>query len=351
MKRSLIASTLSAPWNLVTWARNRLYDYNRFNISAADVPVVSIGNISLGGTGKSPLVMFLATELLAKRIPVILNAITSSSRKPAILLRGYHRKSKGFKLVSDGSGLLLDIEACGDEAAMFARKCPGVMVGVAESRVEGSRELVAKGADLILMDDGFQHRSLARDRNILLWDANIDPRIACLLPFGRLRESPKSAVRADSIVFSRTQDKEKLIQLQTWFDSINTNRTPFQYWVLLTSPGSFVEVNENGEPGGKLAAHDLLGKSLGAFCALGNREQFFISLKIVGDLKWSKGWSDHHWFDETDVSVLQKAQTENHLDYLVTTWKDFQRIPHNTGLKLLIANQNVELIELENFIG
>src|SRR5512138_3861842 len=153
--------TLLAPpvwiYLAATWVRNRAYDAGIFRVERTSVPVIAVGNLVAGGTGKTPLVQHLAERLLG------------IGRKVAVVSRGYGRRTRGPLIVSRGKEVLVTPAEGGDEPVLLARNVPGLAVVVAERRVAGAR--IAAGecaADVILLDDGFQHRAIHRDLNILV---------------------------------------------------------------------------------------------------------------------------------------------------------------------------------------
>lgn len=181
-----------SPYAWVMTMRRILYHKGSLPSTRVSVPVISIGNITTGGSGKSPI-----TKLIAEYLR------DSLEKKPAIVMRGYKRKSKGFLLVSDGRQILADINESGDEAQSFARELGGVMVVCDEDRANGAKKAIAIGANVILLDDGFQHMALKRDLNILLIDKHSHQHV---IPFGKNREDITSASDADIII--RTDENQ-----------------------------------------------------------------------------------------------------------------------------------------------
>ncbi|MFN3265117.1 MAG: tetraacyldisaccharide 4'-kinase, partial [Aquificaceae bacterium] len=176
--------------NPYLWAigfRNWAYDNGLISQCRFSLPVISVGNLSLGGSGKSSLVRHIATLLRDFRV--------------CIISRGYRRRTKGTLLVSEWGRVLAGWEDAGDESYMLARLLPEVSVLVDEDRCRGTRYALERlKPELIILDDGFQHRKIHRDLNILLLrKRDFSDR---LLPFGRLREPLKSMKRADVIVLS-----------------------------------------------------------------------------------------------------------------------------------------------------
>ncbi|MBI4878532.1 MAG: tetraacyldisaccharide 4'-kinase, partial [Planctomycetes bacterium] len=168
-----LAALASLPYGLAVRLRNRAYDAGLLRARCAAAVVVSVGNLSVGGTGKTPLVAMLA------------RAARAAGRTPAILLRGYRR---GARRAAES-----------DEAALHARLAQGVLVVADPDRVRGAERALAAGADLLILDDGFQHRRLKRDLDLVLADARDPFAGGRLLPRGLLREPLSSLARAHAL--------------------------------------------------------------------------------------------------------------------------------------------------------
>src|SRR5262249_6696242 len=160
------------------------------------VPVLSIGNLTLGGTGKTPVVIVLTEWLLAQ------------GKRVAILSRGYRRTSTDLRLlVSDGERLLVGPNEAGDEPFLIAQRCPKAIVAVGADRYQlGEWVLHRFPVDCLVLDDGFQHLGLYRDVNLLLVDATDVEGLAAVVPAGRLREPLQAAARATAIIVTRADD-------------------------------------------------------------------------------------------------------------------------------------------------
>ncbi len=178
--------------------RLQLYRAGLRKVRRAGRPVVSIGNVAAGGTGKTPFVRYLARELLAR------------GKRPAILTRGYGRTSRGTVVVSRGDGLCVPVDAAGDEASLLARALPGVPIVADAVRFRAAVQAEALGVpvDLHLLDDGFSHVGLARDVDIVLLDATDPAAGGDFLPAGRLREPLSSLARADLIVITKCEQAD-----------------------------------------------------------------------------------------------------------------------------------------------
>lgn len=175
--------------------RNWFFEINVFKTTQVNAKVISVGNISVGGSGKTPLVITL-TNLLKK-----------SEWKPGVLSRGYGRRTRGYLLVSDGKNILAPVSDCGDEIFITAIECK-VPAAVSENRVKGANNLIREsGINLIVLDDAFQHRWIKRDLNLLIFEQRFltedDFFKQNLLPTGMLREPFSSVNRADAIIINR----------------------------------------------------------------------------------------------------------------------------------------------------
>jgi tetraacyldisaccharide 4'-kinase len=266
---------LSAIYGAVSGARNRLYDRGFFNTRRLSRPVVSVGSISAGGAGKTPFVILLG-ELLKKR-----------GVRVDVLSRGYGRKSRGALIVDcDGSAAEF-----GDEPLLIARRlgCP-VIVG--ESRYEAGVLAERKFQSQIhILDDGFQHRSLARDFDIaLLTTEDCDDR---LLPVGRLREPLSSLGRADVVVaFGQRPDELRGIAKNIWHIRRSIS--------LPDAPANPV-----------------------VFCGIARPQKFLEQLKASGIVPAAvKTYRDHHAYSAADVEELLALRDRNNANGFVTTEKD-----------------------------
>ncbi len=302
--------------NPYRWAvsfRNFLYDRSLLKTCRPPFRTISVGNLSVGGVGKTPTVMELSKFLLKEGFKV------------AILLRGYGRKSKGPLLVSEGKGPLVGVREAGDEAYLYAKLLNGVPVAVAERRCEGLKLLKRFKIDFLLLDDAFQHRAVERDFDVvLLTPKDLKDKV---LPFGRLREPLSSLKRADYCLFSKTGGSLKLENLCTG------SGKPFGY---LKQVG--LKLLLNGERGVPFTT--LSGKKVGVVSALGDNKTF---LKQVLEL------SETYRFE-----VVEVLQFRDHFDYRgvllrndlawITTFKDLYKLPSD-GVEIFVLDRVFELPE------
>ena len=175
--------------------RNWFFDIGVFKSEKVNAKIISVGNITVGGSGKTPMVIYLS------------NLLKKEGRKVGVLSRGYGRKSKGYVLVSKGDQILTSVDLCGDEIYHTALECK-VPAAVSENRVLGAKRLIKEtGVDTIVLDDAFQHRWIERDINLLiceqrfLYDFSIMSQ--SLLPTGMMREPFSSIKRADAVIINR----------------------------------------------------------------------------------------------------------------------------------------------------
>ena len=300
---------LSALFSTSVRLRNALYDSGRFRARRLQGPVVSIGNISVGGAGKTPFVIALG-EMLKQRGVAF-----------DVLSRGYRRRTKGVLQV-DPAGSPADF---GDEPLLIAQRL-GVPVIVGASRFQAGQWAEKKfGPQLHLLDDGFQHRQLYRDFDIvLLTEADVRDR---LLPAGRLREPLTSISRADAIV----------VAPETHF-----------VWAPLTSPGS--QHRPHLWRLRRTVHLDSAGPLL-AFCAIARPKRFFDDLRASGlQVVGEVAFRDHHAYTAADISYLDRKARQARALGFVTTEKD----SINLGLlasrlqPLHIAHLRLELLEADS---
>jgi tetraacyldisaccharide 4'-kinase len=279
------------PYVWVMTLRRILYHKGSLTSTKVSVPVISIGNITTGGSGKSPI-----TKLIAEYLR------DSLDRKPAIVMRGYKRKSKGFLLVSDGRQILADINESGDEAQSFARELGGVIVVCDEDRVSGAQKAIASGADVILLDDGYQHMALRRDLNILLVDKHSDQHV---IPFGKNREDSTSSSDADIII--RTDENEITIPHKK--DAIIVRVR------LTASHITFLD-------GSKRSPEYLEGKRVLALSSIANPDRFHNLISSFDTDIIPYVLDDHAEYNAAIIDDIQKRATSDDCDLIITTTKD-----------------------------
>lgn len=290
----------------VVAVRNYCFDHEILRARRLSWPVISVGNISVGGSGKTPFVIMLGELLRQRGIEV------------DVLSRGYRRATTGVLRV-DPEGTS---EQFGDEPLLIARKL-GCRVFVGEDRFDAGLEAEetiggAQANRVHLLDDGFQHRQLHRDFDIVL--LNQEDLSDKLLPAGRLRESLSTLQRADVVVVDRDFPEEQL------------RRGEFQVWRIDRN----VIVPELNCP-------------VIAFCGIARQQRFFLALRKHGlDLREEVVFRDHHRYTPDDVARLAAAQARHHGSQLITTEKDAVNLgSHTTDLKAIVVPLETSLLNAD----
>ncbi|THJ21602.1 MAG: tetraacyldisaccharide 4'-kinase [Nitrospira sp. CG24E] len=295
------------PYGAVTRLRALLYDWGWIAQRRLPVPVLSVGNLTLGGTGKTPVVIALTGWLLAE------------GKRVAILSRGYRRTSTDpYLLVSDGERLLVGPSEAGDEPFLMAQRCPKAIVAVGADRYRlGAWVLDRFPVDCVVLDDGFQHLGLYRDVNLLLIDATDVEGLAALVPAGRLREPLHAAVRATAIVVTRAEIPAQVAEVGRRLQaSLGTMPDPIH---AVFRPENFVSVVT-----GALQPLSWSKEKTALLCSgVGHAGSFRslmegIGIKILDEVVYA----DHHAYTSQDVERLSARATELHADLVVTTEKD-----------------------------
>lgn len=281
-------------YSAATWWRNRQFDLGKREIYQAEVPVVCIGNLTVGGTGKTPMVEWTARQLRQHDVRV------------AILSRGYGAEQGGKN----------------DEALELELALPDVPHLQNPDRVASAQVAVEElTSQLLLLDDGFQHRRLARDLDIVLLDASEPFGYDHQLPRGTLRESLTGLSRARAIILSRAdmlneQEREQVRQRALKY-------SPEAAWCeVVHQPAALLSATQGAEPIGDLSA-----KRVAAFCGIGNPAGFRHTLETLGcvPVGWQE-FADHHAYTRDDVEQLTVFCQETNADLLLCTRKDLVKL-------------------------
>ena len=293
-----------------TLLKHTLYQTGRFKAKELDAAVISIGNITVGGTGKTPLVEYLARFL------------TEEGFKVAILARGYKRKSDEERvLVSDGETILATPEAAGDEPYLLAKYLPGVVIVVGADRYANAVWAQEKfDTAIFLLDDGFQHQQLKRDLNLLLLDATDPFGGGELLPFGRLREPLVTMRRADAVVVTRADRPFDYVWLNESIKSL-VGDVPVHFTSHTITGLREIKTDEAVVP------ETFSGKRVAAFCGIGNPNIFFSDLEYFKmQIASQKAFIDHHSYSRNDIRELVDAAKTAGAEAIITTEKDAVKI-------------------------
>jgi tetraacyldisaccharide 4'-kinase len=273
-------------------------------------PVISVGNLSVGGTGKTPLVILIARTLLA------------GGHRPCILTRGYgRRRGQGLIVMDPEAGLVFDPRVVGDEPAALAQALPNVPIIVSSDRLRGG--LIGErdfNASVHLLDDGFQHLALFRDLDVVLLDVTRPTSELALLPAGRLREPFSALQRAHWVILSRTE-LGSASGLEARVQAENPRARVFRCRTKLAG------LREAGS-GLPEPPESLQRKQATAFCGIGNPAAFFADLRSWGfRLAAERAFPDHHVYKSRELENLCALSRSAGAEVLLTTEKDFLNLP------------------------
>lgn len=292
-----------------------------------NTPVVSIGALTMGGAGKSPMVAHLAQRL------------REMGRNPAILTRGYKRVSREPVVIvpRGGKSNEASIELTGDEAQMFIG-AGDAHVGIGADRYEVGRRMEAELApDIFLLDDGFQHVQLHRDHDVVLIDAN-DPEAGGVFPVGRLREPLAALRRATEIVITRAEVGQDVEAIESRVRQYNSQAPIFRSRVV---PREWVDAAS----GAVSTVGELKFPRVAAFCGLGEPRSFWRTLEEMGiGMAMQREFRDHHCYTAAELKRLGEQASAMGVDALVTTEKDAMNLCDGAGGLIATERIATELI-------
>lgn len=327
--RRPIAAALAGAYRGVITAREWLYRRGILASRMIGCPVVSIGNLTVGGTGKTP-----AVELAVRTLKGL-------GHKPAVVSRGYRRRSRGVQVVADDASIRLEGEDAGDEPFLLARRLPGVPVIVGVNRAEAVA-LARQRFDVtaIVLDDGFQHRTLVKDVEIVMARARRPWGNGRLLPAGPLREPLQALARAHVVVAAGAATLEEAAEVAAAIaryapgtPMVTARYVPVECWeAQRVQPIPF----------GQLAGTRLL-----AFAGIASPSGFQSTLEELGvRVEGPVIFSDHHWYRERDLAALEARAAARGLQGLVTTEKDWVRLRplRPCPLPLYVVSVKLELV-------
>lgn len=290
----LLLAMLSWPYSLVVRLRNGLFSLGVLRARKVGAVVISVGNLTTGGTGKTPLVVWLCQSIRQKGC------------RCAILTRGYRMQKGGLS----------------DEPAVLAARCPDVSVVVNPDRVAGANQAIGTdAAQVLVLDDGFQHRRLARDVDIVAVDATAPFGYGRLLPAGLLREPVSGLRRAHAVVITRSDQvsEPSLLQIESRIRQINPQA------VIAAAVHAPVGAASHGDA--EIGLEELRGRKVFAFCGLGNPQAFFDTIRRMGcSLVGSVGFDDHHPYSDQCLRRICGQARDCRTDFILTTHKDWTKI-------------------------
>ena len=347
--RALLAFLKGLSWvfkgvvNLRYW----LYSTGLLRRFPLGVQVISIGNVTAGGTGKTPV-----TEIFAR-------TLAAEGRKVAILSRGYRRKEAPWwkrlfnevidppLVVSDGRHVLLDSATGGDEPYMLASNLPGVAVVVDRNRVKAGRFAIKRlGCDTLILDDGFQYQKLKHSVEVVLVDSTNPFGNGNMLPRGILREPVKNLKRADIIFLTKCRGdvsavREEIRKYNPTAEIVECNHTP--------------KVLKDVWSREEFPLEWLKGKTLCTLSGIASPKGFENSLRALGSkVVWCERYADHHRYDSSEIFYALNRSADMGADALVTTEKDAVRFPRleTSPVRCLYLRIAIEILAgAENFTG
>lgn len=325
-----LLSAAKIPYSTVVRVRNRLYSKGLLKRYRSGAVVISVGNITAGGTGKTPLVIWLCRQLEKKEISV------------AVLTRGY--KSKVDKQITKNE----EKSSRTDEPAIISEGCPPAKVVVNPDRRAGARKAVNKlGSEVLIMDDGFQHRRLHRDIDIVTLDATEPFGYGKLLPAGLLREPIEGLRRADAIVLTRC-DQVKEQQLEKIEEKLKAIKNDMIIAKSIHAPVRLIYQDSS-----QGIIEELNSKKVFAFCGIGNPNSFLQTLKNIGsDVLSFEIFNDHYHYREDDIRRIGKKAKELKADLIITTHKDWSKVrcllsTSRSGFEMRVGYLQIELQFIE----
>ena len=305
---SQFLSFLSLPYRFVISQRNRMFNLGIFKQEKLPCKVISIGNITVGGTGKTPTVIILA------------NLLKRKGYRPAVLSRGYGGKTKApVNIVSDGNDILMEHAAAGDEPILIAKYTEGIPVITGSDRaLTGKFAIKNLGVDILILDDAFQHRRLYRDIDIVLMNREKPFGNGFLLPRGPLREPPEALQRADIIL---------------WKDKTDDGRYPLYQeqgtdkFLPVLSGYLKPKAITKGNAKASLPSEHIMGKNICAFAGIGSPETFGETIaSLGGTLVALLAFPDHYRYTSTDISDILKQASASGAEMIITSEKDAIRL-------------------------
>jgi tetraacyldisaccharide 4'-kinase len=321
-------SAISVLYGAVVYLRRMFFRLHIFKRNQISCPVISVGNLTLGGTGKTPTVIQVAQLL------------TRSNRRPVVISRGYGRKDeKKIIVVSDGRSVLVDSRTGGDEPVMIGSKLPGIPVVVGRNRFQAALlALQWFSPDVVVLDDGFQHLRLKRDLDVVLVDAQNPFGNGKLFPAGILREPIDALKRADAVLITRTDMSGDAAKLKATI----RQHTKARIFTSRLVPVDLIDYRSSDiKP-----LTVLRGSKVLALSGIASPDSFTLLLKSLGaDIVAACTYRDHFDYQKSDLAAVFRKAADEKISMIVTTEKDAIRIKklHADGVWAL----RIELAVLE----
>ncbi|MCG6916406.1 MAG: tetraacyldisaccharide 4'-kinase [Deltaproteobacteria bacterium] len=309
-------------YNKTVALRNLLFDHGVLKIHKLNCPVISVGNLAVGGTGKTPMVAWLA------------RLFSEEGYRVGIVSRGYGGiESRRVTIVSDGKNILADQAISGDEPLMLARQLSGIPVLCSTKRVRAAKAAIKKfDCNLLILDDGFQHRYLARDLDVVMLDSRDPYGGNRVLPRGTMREKAAALARAQVLVLSRFDGSEAA---EKNCDNIRRQWPNKTIVTAIHRPMRIFSAADNRER----PSSSLMGSRLAAFAGISQPDDFFQSVhNLGGRLVYTAPLPDHYPLTSDLLASLARKASRFEPEIWITTEKDWVRLPKviPQGMKLWV---------------
>ena len=294
--KKIIYWKLSLQFYLITFLRNKFYDFGLLKSFYFEIPVISVGNLAVGGTGKTPMVEFFIKKF-------------SDKYNVGVLSRGYKRKTKGFIIASEKD----DASSIGDEPFQYYSKFKNIKVAVDKKRKRGIKKLIKTGVNMIILDDAFQHRKVIPTYSILLSDYSNLYFNDYLLPRGNLRESKSGYKRADSIIITKCPENLSENNKKCLIERINLKYNQHIFFSKIKYSDELFSANNS------INISKLSNQKVDVITGIVNSENLIKHLEKKGLLINHFKYPDHYNYKEKDILKLKD-------NFIITTEKDYTKL-------------------------
>ena len=294
--KKIIYWKLSLQFYLITFLRNKFYDFGLIKSFSFEIPVISVGNLAVGGTGKTPMVEFLIKKF-------------SHKYNIAVLSRGYKRKTKGFIIASKKD----NASTIGDEPFQYYSKFKNIKVAVDKKRKRGIKKLINTGIDMIILDDAFQHRKVIPTYSILLSDYSNLYFDDYLLPMGNLRESKSGYKRADSIIITKCPENLSENNRQYLIERINLKYNQHIFFSKIKYSDELFSADNS------IDISKLSNQKVDVITGIVNSKNLIKHLEKKGLLINHFKYPDHYDYKQKDILKLKD-------NFIITTEKDYTKL-------------------------
>jgi tetraacyldisaccharide 4'-kinase len=318
---SVLMMPFSTVYRAITQARLAAYRSGLFRTSKLPAPVISVGNITTGGTGKTPLVEWVCRTIAgAGESPA--TTVSQAQKKICVLTRGYGKVNPTEQvLVSDGTKIMADEVKAGDEPLLLAKNLLGIAAVISNpDRVAAAEWAIPNlGTGVFVLDDGFQHLRIARNLDIVTIDATNPFGGGEMLPNGRLREPLSGLSRADCVVITRSDLVDDLASVKDAVTKLVGDQPVFCSRMVTSG------LRRLG--GDRIDVGEILGHPVGAFCGVGNPASFFKQVRNKGmEVSFSRAFPDHHKYSQADLDALVHQAQASGAKAIITTAKDATKL-------------------------